>query len=99
MLLEKTVAALKEERRCAVLVGDLQTSRDAERLAGDSLEVIQINTGRGCHLSAAQVMEGIASLNLDRIDYLFIEAGGFSERHPVGWQSPWLVMKRKPVNP
>jgi hypothetical protein len=29
-------------------------------------------------------------------DYLFIEAGGFSERHPVGWQSPWQVMKRKP---
>jgi len=27
-------------------------------------------------------------------DYLFIEAGGFSERHPVGWQSPWCVMKR-----
>ena len=60
----------------AVLVGDLQTSRDAERLAGDSLEVIQINTGRGCHLSAAQVLEGIASLNLDHIDYLFIENVG-----------------------
>jgi len=28
-------------------------------------------------------------------DYLFIEAGGFSERHPVGWQSPWQVMRRK----
>jgi hypothetical protein len=27
-------------------------------------------------------------------DYLFIEAGGFSTRNPVGWQSPWYVMKR-----
>jgi len=27
-------------------------------------------------------------------DYLFIEAGGFSTQNPVGWQSPWYVMKR-----
>lgn len=28
-------------------------------------------------------------------DYLFIEAGGFGTRNPVGWQSPWYVMKRQ----
>jgi len=28
-------------------------------------------------------------------DYLFIEAGGFSERHPAGWQPPWFVLKRQ----
>ncbi len=28
-------------------------------------------------------------------DYLFIEAGGFSAKNPVGWQSPWHVMKRQ----
>jgi len=27
-------------------------------------------------------------------DYLFIEAGGFSTRNPVGWQSKWYVLKR-----
>jgi len=27
-------------------------------------------------------------------DYLFIEAGGFSTRNPVGGQSPWYVMKQ-----
>lgn len=27
-------------------------------------------------------------------EFLFIEAGGFSARHPVGWQSPWYVLKR-----
>jgi len=31
---------------------------------------------------------------IDNEDYLFVEAGGFSARHPVGWQSKWLVMKR-----
>jgi len=38
----------------------------------------------------------ITPKTIDGSDYLFIEAGGFSERHPVGWQSPWYVMKRKP---
>jgi len=28
-------------------------------------------------------------------DYLFIEAGGFSEKNPVGCQSPGYVMKRQ----
>jgi len=31
---------------------------------------------------------------IDNEDYLFIEAGGFSTRNPVGWQSKWYVMKR-----
>ena len=75
-LLEKTMAALQDDHRCAVLVGDLQTARDAERLAGRAAEVIQINTGRGCHLSAAQVSEGLSGLALDRIAYLFIENVG-----------------------
>jgi hypothetical protein len=28
-------------------------------------------------------------------DYLFIEAGGFSEKNPVGWKTPLYVMKRQ----
>ncbi len=28
------------------------------------------------------------------VDYLFIEAGGFSTRHPNGWRTPWYVMKK-----
>jgi hypothetical protein len=28
-------------------------------------------------------------------EYLFIEAGGFSEKNPLGWKSPLVVMKRK----
>ena len=28
------------------------------------------------------------------MEYLFIEAGGFSEKNPAGWKSPLIVMKR-----
>lgn len=75
-LLEKTIPALGPEQRCAVLVGDLQTTRDAERLSGCAAEITQINTGRGCHLSATQVAEGLNHLKLDSISYLFIENVG-----------------------
>ncbi len=81
-LLESTIPALAtatggtQPSRCAVLVGDLQTTRDAERLAAVAAETTQINTGTGCHLSATQVAEGISGLDLRNIDYLFIENVG-----------------------
>jgi len=75
-LLENTIPRLGADARTAVLVGDLQTTRDAERLGGLATQVTQINTGRGCHLSPAQVAAGLDSLDLRRIDYLFIENVG-----------------------
>ncbi|MEW6198640.1 MAG: hydrogenase nickel incorporation protein HypB [Planctomycetota bacterium] len=74
-LLEKTIPVLGASR-CAVLVGDLQTTRDAERLGGTGSAVTQINTGSGCHLSATQVAAGLDSLDLRGIDFLFIENVG-----------------------
>ncbi len=75
-LLERTIPALGTDTRCAVLVGDLQTTRDAERLGGVAAQVTQINTGKGCHLSATQVADGLDSLDLNKVDYLFIENVG-----------------------
>lgn len=75
-LLEKTLPELAPQHACAVLVGDLQTTRDAERLGELATAVTQINTGRGCHLDAAQVAEGLGSLPLEQIDFLFIENVG-----------------------
>lgn len=76
LLLEKTIPALGPRQRCAVLVGDLQTTRDAERLGRLAAQTTQINTGRGCHLSATQVSEGLDSLDLQGIDFVFIENVG-----------------------
>jgi hydrogenase nickel incorporation protein HypB len=76
LLLEKTIPALGSAFRCAVLVGDLQTTRDAERLAPIAAQVTQINTGTGCHLTATQVSEGLDSLDLGAIAFLFIENVG-----------------------
>ncbi len=75
-LLEKTIPMLGEPCPSAVMVGDLQTSRDAERLDGLAIETIQINTGTGCHLSAAQVAQALGDLDLGRLAFLFIENVG-----------------------
>lgn len=74
-LLQKTVELLGPSR-CAVLVGDLQTTRDADRLAAAGAPVVQINTERGCHLTAAEVADGLAALDLTGRSFLFIENVG-----------------------
>jgi hydrogenase nickel incorporation protein HypB len=76
-LLERTVPILKEKgQHTAVLVGDIATTRDAERLKKFNIPSIQLTTGGACHLEAQQVHEAVKALNLDEIDFLFIENVG-----------------------
>ncbi len=75
-LLEATLQRLKGRRRPAVLVGDLATRRDADRLARWCDRVVQISTGEGCHLEAGQVRVALDQTNLEGVDLLFIENVG-----------------------
>ena len=75
-LLGRTLDALAQEVRCAVLVGDLETDNDARRLRRDGVPVAQITTGGTCHLDAAMVMRGMAALPLEGVQLLFIENVG-----------------------
>lgn len=80
-LLEKTIAALAPAT-VGIVVGDLQTTRDAQRLAEGSSWTTQINTEGGCHLSATQVSDALDQLadgpaaTTAKLDYLFIENVG-----------------------
>jgi hydrogenase nickel incorporation protein HypB len=75
-LLERTIPALAEELSAGVIVGDLQTTRDAERLSDLAVAVTQINTEGGCHLSATQVSESLDGLPLEDLSRVFIENVG-----------------------
>jgi hydrogenase nickel incorporation protein HypB len=82
-LLEETSRRLGGELRLAAIEGDLATDRDALRLRRAGMAARQINTGRGCHLTAAQVAEALDAfdgparpLNLEALDVLFIENVG-----------------------
>ncbi len=75
-LLEKTADLLRGEFRIGVVEGDLETSRDTDRLRARGVPVVQITTGQACHLDAFMVHEGIHSLPLEDLDIVFIENVG-----------------------
>jgi hydrogenase nickel incorporation protein HypB len=77
--LEHTLRLLREAgARPAALVGDLATDNDAQRLARSGAPVRQIVTGGNCHLEADMISHHLADwgLDLDGLDYLFIENVG-----------------------
>ena len=62
VLLEQTLAALKDRFKMAVIEGDMTTELDADRLRQYDVPVIAINTGRSCHLDSKMVAGGIHTL-------------------------------------
>ena len=77
LLLEKTLAALGDELRMAVITGDVQTVNDATRLARHTDRLVQaVVTGGACHLDARQIDNGLDAVDLDDTDLLFIENVG-----------------------
>lgn len=62
--------------RFAVIVGDVKTSLDADRILDLDIPAYPIETGGGCHLSAASIRDTIPLLDLEELDYLFIENVG-----------------------
>lgn len=75
-LLERTLDELGREMKCAVVVGDLETDNDGNRLRRPHAPVAQICTGTTCHLDASMVARGVESLQLDGVKLLFIENVG-----------------------
>lgn len=75
-LLEQTIAALSDELRLAVIEGDIYTTKDAERIECRGVNVVQVNTAGGCHLSAEITAKAAADLDLESTDILFIENVG-----------------------
>ncbi len=71
-LLEATCRHWRDRFSVAVLVGDLATDRDAERLR-PYVPVEQLTTGGACHLELSLVEKGLARLPQQRFDFLFIE--------------------------
>ena len=76
-LLEKTIAAIGNKIRIALIAGDVQTENDAIRLlkAGGK-EVKPIVTGGACHLDAKMIGKELETMDLDQIDLLVIENVG-----------------------
>ena len=80
VLLEKTLKALKDRLKMAVIEGDMTTELDADRLRQYDVPVIPINTGRSCHLDSKMVAGGIHTLehqyNPQELDLVLVENVG-----------------------
>ncbi len=75
-LLKKTLVELAPDLKCAVIVGDVCTSNDADRLAVSGAPVVQVNTdqfGGDCHLAAHVIAAAADDIDLEDIDLLIVE--------------------------
>jgi hydrogenase nickel incorporation protein HypB len=60
----------------AVIEGDLETSRDAQRLREKGVWAFQLQTGRACHLDAGMVLKAIPHFPFGEVEIAFIENVG-----------------------
>ncbi len=75
-ILERTLADLKDEIPFYVIEGDQQTLNDANRIDALNIPVIQINTGKGCHLESDMVFDAVKKLDIKNDAILMIENVG-----------------------
>jgi len=75
-LVKAVLKKLGMGRRAAVIAGDLTTTIDAERIEAEGARVIQVNTGKECHLDAHLIRQAIDRMKLDGVEVLFIENVG-----------------------
>jgi len=75
-LLEKTLPLLQNKFKVAIIEGDVETDRDARRLAKFNVPVVLINTSGACHLESVSIEKAFASLDLDNLDLIIVENVG-----------------------
>lgn len=75
-LLECTIDAVKDRIRMGVIEGDVQSTRDAERIAEKGIPAVQINTDGACHLDGNMVRNALATFDLSQLDLLVVENVG-----------------------
>jgi hydrogenase nickel incorporation protein HypB len=74
-LLQATARCWQGRRSMAVLVGDIATDRDAQRLT-PLVPAVQLTTGGACHLDLALVQRGWDTLAAPDVEFLFVENVG-----------------------
>jgi hydrogenase nickel incorporation protein HypB len=76
MQIEQESPEYRDRFKIGVIVGDLATDHDAQRLESRKIPAVQITTGNACHLEANMVTKAAHKLDLDRLDLLMIENVG-----------------------
>lgn len=75
-LLERTIDAIKDRIRMGVIEGDIQSTRDAERILRKGIPAVQINTDGACHLDSNMIRSALPNFDLSELDLLVVENVG-----------------------
>lgn len=79
----------------AVIEGDIETERDADRIRAKGIPAFQLTTGGACHLDARLVHGALHHLTLDDVKLFFIENVGnlvCPAAFRLGAHQRWVVL-------
>jgi len=79
LIIEGLIDMLKEQgKNCGVISGDVSGNDDYLRFLKhtDQNKVVNVNTGKDCHLDAHRVEHALGDLDMENMDFLFIENVG-----------------------
>lgn len=94
-ILERIIEDAPSEETIGVIVGDVAGDDDAQRFRTLGVDVVNVNTGKECHLDPGLVEEAIEDLDLEALDTLYIENVGnmvCPADFPLGAQARVLVV-------
>lgn len=72
-LIIQTVRQLKSKFKFGIIEGDIESTVDAEKVASEGVQAVQITTGGMCHLDASMISIGLEKLDLSTLDIVIIE--------------------------
>lgn len=75
-LIMRTIAQLRSKYRIAVIKGDIASSIDTDKITQLNIPAIQVNISGGCHLDAQMIEKALDTLDLSKLDLIFIENVG-----------------------
>lgn len=94
-MIERLTNHLGKTANVGVVAGDLTTTIDAQRIEQQGASVVQVNTGKECHLDANLVGKALRTMPLEKLDLLFIENVGnliCPAEFPLGAQKRLVVI-------
>ncbi len=91
------IEKLKErmDEQVGAIAGDLNGKDDYHRFKEKGMSAVAINTGKDCHLDAHYVTHALEDLDLNALDYLFIENVGnliCPVDFPLGTESDLVIV-------
>ncbi|HBY19824.1 MAG: hydrogenase accessory protein HypB [Clostridiales bacterium GWE2_32_10] len=75
-VLEQIIKHINRKFNIAVIEGDLYTTKDAERIENQGINVVQLNTEGACHLDANMIEQALDCIDINNADLLVIENVG-----------------------